>query len=213
MSCYALVQLFVERRRRFAQGFLLVVGAVFVFAMLQPLSYRTELTLSVTRTALPVTTEYAYDSYYRFQADKELADTLVQYLGSATGKQHIAELAGLSSSEYARFTEEELRIARRGANLIAIEYDTPDRALATRLGEALDQTANTYVATLNEDAREPAWFTVIASEPVSREYLLTPVRLVAIALIGGLLAGFWAVLLQYFWEGYRDYARSKSKNQ
>ncbi len=213
MSLYALVQLFVQERQRFVQGFLLVAVIVLAFAFFQPAAYRTELVLSVTRTALAPTTEYAYDSYYRFSADERLAESLVQYLGSATGKRSIAERAALGEAEYDRFISDKLRIARRSANLVMVEYDTRDRATAERLGEALDQAANAYVVGLNVDARDPAWFTVVASEPVSRELALTPARLTVIALLGGLFAGFWAVLLQHFWTGYQQFKTQVTRNK
>lgn len=213
MTAYEFIALFLSRRRLLVGCVLLALSLSLVYFQVQPERYASELVLSVARTAPAPTAEFTYDHYYRFQADERLADTLVSYLGSRTGRERVAESAALKGEDFDRFLETPLRAARLGTNMVVIEYVTFDRALALRLGQALATTASTQVAALNEDAREAAWFTVLSEEPVIRLVPYSLVTLAAAGLVGGALVGFWAVLGSHFWAGYREHGRSKSNKQ
>lgn len=203
MSPYDLIDIFVRQKKLFATlcacGVLASVG----FLLFQPQRYRGEVVLTVTRTALADSAEYTYDEYYRLEADAKLADTVVQYLKSTTGKQMIAERAKLSEESYQRFTHDTLRIARLGTQLILTEYTLPNREEAVRLGEALAFVANRYVASLSEDARDLTWFTVLAEDPVVREAQWSALHVMGIGVFGGVFLAFWGVLVRVFSEGYR----------
>ena len=59
----------------------IICGAIVYFAQSQ--TYKTSLTLNVTRDAAPGRDEYSYDSFYRLQADERFADTVVRWIQSA----------------------------------------------------------------------------------------------------------------------------------
>lgn len=212
MSIYQLIHIFVERKQTFLVTFLTVVIAVFVFSSSQSNSYRGEVLLSITRTALEEAADYRFDEYYRFQADERLAETLVQYLDSASGKRAVADKAKLSEKNRDQYLESKLRIAKRGTNGILVQYKAFGREESMRLGEALSLVANAYLILLNEDARDLTWFTVLSEPPVVAEAKWGIIRVVGVGFFGGIFLAFWAVLLQFFSEGYREYLKSKNKN-
>lgn len=203
MSPYEFIDIFVRQKKLFATlcacGVLASVG----FLLFQPQRYQGEVVLTVTRTALADSAEYTYDEYYRLEADAKLADTVVQYLKSATGKQMIAERATLSDESYQRFTHDSFRIARLGTQLMLAEYTLPSREETVRLGEALAYVANRYVASLSEDARDPTWFMILAEDPVVREAQWSALHAIGIGVFGGGFVAFWGVLARVFIEGYR----------
>ncbi len=211
MSVYDFISLFVQRRKTFGGVFLLILCAAFVFWMTQPSQYRGEVLLSVTRTALEKSSDYAYDEYYRFQADEKLAETLTQYLESAPGKRVVAERARLSGKGYDQYVGAKLRVVKRGTNGILIQYKSSRYEEAVQLGEALDFAASAYVTSLNEDARDQTWFTVLSEDPVIEEVKWSASHLSLAGIFGGVFLAFWAVLLQFFVEEYQKYVRSRKE--
>lgn len=211
MSAYEFISLFVERKKTFLGTLLLVLCITFVFWMTQSSRYRGEVLLSVTRTAVEKSSDYAYDEYYRFQADEKLAETLAQYLESAPGKRMVAERARLSGKGYDQYVGAKLRVAKRGTNGILIQYKSSRHEEAIQLGEALTFAASAYVTSLNEDARDQTWFTVLSENPVIEEVKWSAFHLSLIGVFGGVFLAFWAVLLQFFGEEYQKYVRSQKK--
>ncbi len=203
MTFTELVALF-ERERRLFVG---TVGVAITLSLLayqfQPVKYANELLLSVTRTSVPVTAEYAYDHFYRLQADERMAESLSQYLQSETGKRDVAEKAKLEGNAYKQYTNAKLKTVKSGTNGIRVSYQTDEVALGQTLGEAMGMTANEYIFSLNEDAREKDWFTVIEKKPVTQSAAWSLERFLLIGILVGIFFGFWAVLGRYFWKNYQ----------
>lgn len=65
-----------------ALALMLVAGALFF--VLQPRDYKTTLILNVTRDTYVASGAYEYDQFYRLQADERFADTVVQWISSAS---------------------------------------------------------------------------------------------------------------------------------
>lgn len=208
MSFYEFIQLFEERRRTFLMVLGVVLfGAVLVFQFQKP-CYRTELLLTVTRTSVQSLPEYGYDHFYRFQADERMAESLVQYLSSETGKRDVAEQAKLAEDAFRNYTTSKLKAVRLGTNIVKIEFTTPERGVAGQVSEALSSMANQYLFNLNEDARQKEWFTVVDTVPVtqSKQWSLAYVMITGLA--AGVFLGFWSVLLQYTWQTYKKHKAS-----
>lgn len=211
MTLYEWIALF-ERKRLLVVGLIsLALMSAWGYFLKQPDLYRSSFTLTVTRTALPRPTEYSYDHFYRFQADERLAESVVAYLGSASGKQRVAERAEVDPVSFRAFVQSKLRIARQGTNLMMVETPAVTRESAGRLSQALLTEAEGYLARLNEDARDPYWFTVVSDEPVIHSARFSLVRLTAIGGVIGILAAFWMVVGLHFWEGYRGYRQTNTK--
>ena len=133
MPLFEFIQLFEERRRTFLVVLGIVfLGAILVFQLQKP-CYRTELLLTVTRTSVQSLPEYGYDHFYRFQADERMAESLVQYLSSETGKRDVAERAKLSEDAFRNYTAGKLKAVRLGTNIVKIEFTTPERGEGARL--------------------------------------------------------------------------------
>lgn len=213
MSLYAWIALFERERRLLATLFLTGLVLTWLGFTLQPAQYTGSAMLTVTRTAVENTPDYRYDQFYRFQADERLAESLTQYLMSSAGKQSVAEAARLDSTSFKDFTQNKLRVVRLGTNLMSVEYRVGTHEEAEHVSEALFQVANHFVALLNEDARERAWFTVLGESPVIEVARLGIVQILLIGSVIGLLIAFWGVLLRYFWRGYREHTQSNIKNQ
>lgn len=203
MTLVEFLHLFWASRRLFVGCLLIALLFALGYSFLQSPRYVSEVVLSVARTAASPTSDYAYDHYYRFQADERLADSLVSYLTSRTGRERVAERAELTSAEFQSYVGTTLRAARLGTNLIRIEYATSDRASAQRIGAALTTAANAYVGSLNEDARDPAWFLVLSDQPVIQGANLGGWRLLGLGIGGGVFVGFWVVLSRHVLSEYR----------
>src|SRR5262245_41993460 len=141
MSPSELLHLFVTERRLFLGCVVVAVAGAVVFSFTQPPRYMSEVILSVARTAIATTSQSAYDQFYRFQADERLADTLVSYLTSRTGRERVAERAALTPTAFQTYTGATLRAARFGTNLVQVEYTTHDRESAQKIGAALPTIA------------------------------------------------------------------------
>lgn len=202
MTFTELVALF-DRERRLFIG---TLGVVIILSLLayqfQPVGYTSELLLSVTRTSVATTTEYAYDHFYRLQADERMAESISEYLQSETGKRDVAERAKLEGKAYREYTQSKLQVVRSGAASFKVNYRTSEMVLGDKLGEAIALAANEYVFSLNEDARQKEWFTVIGEKPVTQSAAWPLERFVLIGIVAGLFLGFWAVLGRYFWQNY-----------
>ncbi len=205
---------FTELVAIFDRSRYLFLGTMFVTILVgigayqfQPVFYTNELILSVTRTSVTPTQEYSYDHFYRLQADERIAESLSQYLGSETGKRTVAERAKLSTEAYRTYTNARPKVVRLGTNIIKLQYKTRDVSEGVLLGEAIVAGANEYVFSLNEDARQKEWFTVIGEKPVTKSALWSLSRVVPVVTGVGLFVAFWAVLINYFWRNYQKHKR------
>lgn len=195
-----------DHGRRFFVGvvvFVLVLSALLYH--FQPLRYTSELLLTVTRTSVTPTPEYGYDHFYQFQANERLAETLNQYIASKTGKRDTAERAHLEGEAYRSYLEAKLRVTRLGTSGIVVEYAAPNVAFGEKLGEAIVLSANAYLVSLNEDARQSAWFTLISDKPVTTLATFSLGRMLGLGLVSGLFLAFWGVVGRHFWSEYRQH--------
>ncbi|TXG78213.1 hypothetical protein E6Q11_01530 [Candidatus Dojkabacteria bacterium] len=210
MSFYELFALFYNRRRFFG-GVLgtvwLVVTSTYFF---QPAQYEGELWLTVTRTqGTPSTSEYTYDQFYRFQADERLADSLVAFLVSESGKRLISEKAKFDEYSYQKFLKGKINGMRQGTNAIKVSYRTTSLDQGAQIGEAVLNSANTYLFAINEDAHQPGWFTVVGMKPALWDASWSLERLGVLGLVSGLVVAFWGVVLRFFWDEYRVWQSRK----
>ena len=92
MTFTELVALFDREKRLFIGTLGVAIILLLLAYQFQPVGYTSELLLSVTRTSVATTTEYAYDHFYRLQADERMAESISEYLQSETGKRDVAEI-------------------------------------------------------------------------------------------------------------------------
>lgn len=196
----------------------LIVGIMVAAFLVGFLSYRLQaqwytgtVLLSVTRIAAEDTIDYRYDQFYRLQADERMADTIARYLESGIGMQMIAERAELSAEPSEFFIKGKVQALRTSSQLIQVKYRAKTPTEAKRLADAMLETGERYTASLNEQARERNWFTLLATDPFVKDGRFTLMKSLLIALVSGALIAFWAVLIRWYWQGGQKRDESKSR--
>jgi hypothetical protein len=195
------IQLFIRRRSLIAwiMGTALVIG--FFGYRLQTQWYEGAVLLSVTRQAAEATPEYQYDQAYRLQADERMADTLARYLESEIGRRDTARRVPLTGVRETEFIESRISALRLSSITVQVSYAAMTPTEAERIAGAFYQAGERYVASLNEQAGNRNWFTLVASEPYAKDGRFTLPVALGVALVLGAIAAFWTVLGLWYWKG------------
>jgi len=201
MELRAFIQLFI-REKNLILTIALAALVISIFAYrLQGQWYQGEVLLSVTREAPEATVDYRYDQLYRLQADERMADTISHYLESEAGREEVAEHASLTDAPAKFFVKGKVQALRLSSQLIQVRYRAKTPIEAERLASALLETGERYMASLNEQAQERNWFTLIVSDTVVKDGRFTLPLALAIGLGIGLMVAFWTVLIIWYWRG------------
>ena len=201
MELREFLQLFIVRRSLFAGiiGLALVIGLLSY--RLQTQSYDGVVLLSVTREGVETTPEYQYDQAYRLQADERMADTLARYLESEVGRRDTARQVPFAGVRETEFIESKVSALRLSSNLVQVSFVALTPTEAERIAEAFAETGERYVASLNEQAKNRNWFTLVASDPYSKDGRFTLPVALGVASVLGFIAAFWIVLGLWYWNG------------
>lgn len=195
------VQLFVRQRSLIAW----VVGAALVIGFfgyrLQTQWYEGAVLLSVTRQAAETTPEYQYDQAYRLQADERMADTLARYLESEIGRRDTAREVPFTGIRETEFIESHVSALRLSSNLVQVTFPATTPTEAERIAEAFFETGERYVASLNEQAGNRNWFTLVASDSYAKDGRFTLPVALGVAFVLGAIVAFWTVLGIWYWRG------------
>ena len=187
--------IFIFRRYRvlfFGTVALFVCGG-FLIQWLQPVRYATEITMNIARSGVRATSEYAYDDFYRLQADERFADTVVRWLESPRIVGDIASEARVSESV-------SFDAGRLSSQVIRIRYTMRDEASAKRVAAALFTVLNQETESLNRNRSEDGWFALVGETPSIRDARFGKGRALSIALCLGVFAGFFSVLFRWYWN-------------
>lgn len=195
------IQLFIRRQS-------LMVGIISVAIVIGFLSYRLQtqwyegvVLLSVTREAAEATAEYQYDHSYRLEADERMADTIARYLESTIGRRDTARQIPLTGTREVTFIESDISALRLSSNLVQVSYVATTPTEAESIARAFFETGERYVASLNEQAGNRNWFTLIASDSYTEDGRYTLPVALGVALVLGVLGAFWTVLGLWYWKG------------
>lgn len=174
-----------------------VLGGVYYF--LQPLNFKSVLTLNVTRKGAQQTSDYKYDDFYRLQADERFADTVVRWLESpriATDILVAAEIeaAPLTLRQLGRY----FRAQRLSSQTIKVAYTTTDAKLAKKITTSLVAVLNNNTDNLNKLQNEESWFILTGEDPIIRENRASFPLAMSISLAVGLFFGVWAVFIRHY---------------
>ena len=159
------------------------------------------LLLNISRSGSQQTSDYAYDGFYRLQADERFADTVVRWIGSPRGTEDILRDAGietvsLRTKDLAGF----FTVGRLSSQVIRVEYAMGDSESTEKIAGALTRTLNRYADELNRDARDPSWFTIIGSEPVIRDARISFEKVFGGSVAVGIFFGIFLSLFAHYWE-------------
>lgn len=176
--------------------FLSTIGIVLFFGLLGQFTlgtwHKTELDLNITRTGYQSDTdEYRYDEFYRLQADERFADTVVQWISSKRIKEDITD-----KSKGVDFTR--LKAERLSSQMIKVSFLIKDKNQATKVSQVIASVLNDKTDELNLSQKNPNWFKILVSSPVTYEYKIPLGRLIAMLLVGGMFLGFWVVLIRHY---------------
>jgi capsular polysaccharide biosynthesis protein len=175
-----------------------VIGC-FSFEFLRPVSFATSLTLNVTRLGSQVTDQYKYDDLYRLQADEKFAETVVQWLKSPRIVSDVFSQAGLDPNQATlRQLAGAIKAEKLSSQVINVQFQTKDAESAKRLADAIGSVVGENTRKLNAEQKETTWFFVVSENPVVRKNQIQATTLLAISILGGLLVGFWIVLIAHY---------------
>lgn len=203
MELREIIRIFTREKRLIAGLLLASMVIGFLVYRLQSQWYTATVLLTVTRTAAEDTADYRYDHLYRLQADERMADTIARYLESGIGTETVARESGIGTDHANFFAKGKIEALRTSSQLIQVKYRIRTPLEAERVAAALHQSSERYVASLNEQARERNWFTLLASDPFVKDGRFTLLRTLLIALAVGILVTFWTVLIRWYWYGDR----------
>ncbi len=195
------LQLFIRQRSLIAWilGAAVVIG--FLSYRLQSQWYEGVVLLSVTRQAAEATPEYQYDHSYRLQADERMADTLARYLESEIGRRDTARQVPFTGVRETEFIESQVSALHLSPSIVQVSYAAMTPTEAESIAEAFYKTGERYVASLNEQAGNRNWFTLVASDPYAKDGRYTLLVALGVALVLGVIVAFWTVLGLWYWKG------------
>jgi len=201
MELKEFIQIFKKNIKTFLFVVLMILGAGMVFQLTKPVSYKTSLTINVTRTGTQETQDYKYDSFYRLQADERFADTVIRWLGSPRIATDIYDDAGMDTD---RLNEKQLsrifRAQRLSSQVINVSYINRDSSSGKKLSESIVKILNRETEELNKTQKEEAWFKIIANKPLIKKTGLELVKTSLIFLALGIFIGIWTVFIKHYWE-------------
>ncbi len=132
-----------------------------------------------------------------------MADTIVRYLETEVSRREVARRALLSGSREIEFAASKVTALRLSSSLIKVNYRAATPTESERISEALQETADRYVAGLNEQAADRNWFTIVSSDALSHDGRINLPNALAGSFLIGLLVAFWTVLGLWYWKENR----------
>lgn len=210
MEPYDIVKIYWKERKLFT-----LIVAAFLFGSLiwqvsQPVEYRALLLLNVGREGGRTTSEYAFDDFYRLQADERFGDTVVRWLQSPRVVSDILKESGFDSSSRSENELKSLISAKRlSSQVIELSFSHKEKPVLEKEAVAIVKVLNEYTERLNQDGQKEGWFTVVGSDPVLLDARMTLLKVVGIGGALGCFVAFWVVTL--FWSFRQSAAERKSK--
>lgn len=194
MDLREFLRLFWKERVLFSGTVAVFVATGFVVQLLQPIRFAAEITMNVARSGVRTTTEYAYDDFYRLQADERFADTVVRWLESPRIVSDILYTAK-RDDEMISFDADRL-----SSQVIRIRFVSRDEKTAEVVSRALFEVLNRETASLNRDRLEAGWFALVGETPSIVDARFGKDRAFGISLFLGVFFGFFAVLFRWYWS-------------
>jgi capsular polysaccharide biosynthesis protein len=196
MELKELVKIFRQNFKLFLIILISIIISGLAFQIWRPVSYKSDLTLNITRQGKQETTEYKYDDFYRLQADERFADTVVRWLGSARVLEDIKNKVTFeNNSDVIR-----IKSRRLSSQFIQVTYTVKKISDAAKIGDTIIETVNRETNELNKLQHQENWFTVIGSDPVVKKNEFPISKVILFSLLAGLFFGFWGILLKYYLE-------------
>jgi len=195
------IEIFKKNYKTFLMTVFAVMALGILFQLFRPLSWKATLALNVTRAGSQVTTDYAYDDFYRLQADERFADTIVRWLSSARIVNDVYQSAQVSEEKPAlSLFPYALKAERLSSQFIEVTYVTKDKSSAEKIAPALIGIVNRETENLNKLQKQEQWFTVIGSAPIIVENVFSWNLIIFSSFFLGIFMGFWIVLIMHYFD-------------
>ncbi len=165
--------------------FAIICGIIIYFVQNQ--TYKTYLTLNITRSSSSQREEYSYDSFYRLQADERFADTVVRWTQSA---RVIEDVFGNHNNKFDS--------KRLSSQVISVTFVTKTKKQANDIASKLVTVLNQESQKLNTQQKQDNWFIILGSRPVISDNKLSFVFLIGLSSFIGFFIAFWAVMIKHY---------------
>ncbi len=164
--------------------------------LLQPQRYDASVTIDIAREGIVPTQEYAYDQYYRLQADKQFAETTTHWLRTARVVDDILHQAKSATPASLRKKERFFSAQRISSQSVAVAFRVPTADVARRIATAMEAQLNRRADTLNKNM-QPDWFVLTVSTPVIVSAQKSLWLLVGVGICAGIGVGIVAVVIAH----------------
>lgn len=206
MELREFLKIFIKYKKTFFGIILLfILGGVGYF-FLQPENFKASLTLNISRGSKvsEISDKYAYDDFYRLQADERFSDTVVRWLGSPKVVENILREANLINQSSSNLKDKQLRsffsARRMSSQVVDVTFISKNVSQAFDLAEAIKMNVNSETEKLNERQRQEGWFVVLGDEPVVTSNEKGLVFLLALSGMAGLFVAFFVVMFRFYWN-------------
>ena len=195
------IGIFKKRAKLFFGTAIFVILGVFIYLLLQPITYNTSLTLNITRSGSQNSSDYRYDDFYRLQADEKFADTVVQWLKSPRLVSDIYREAGLNVNQLSLGKlARAIKAEKLSSQIVAVTFSAKNPESAKKISNAIYRIISQNADSLNVEQKEINWFKIVAPEPVIILNKFDPLVILAFSLFLGFFVAFWMVLIAHYLE-------------
>jgi len=170
----------------------IICSAIVYFAQSQ--TYKTSLTLNVTRDSAPKSSEYSYDSFYRLQADERFADTVVRWTQSAHVVKDVFGDMGATSF----MSRNKFNAKRLSSQVVDVTFITSTKKEAEYIAKKLVTALNQESEKLNVEQKQDNWFIILGSEPVIEDNKTSFLFLLSLGAFVGFFVAFWTVMIKHY---------------
>ena len=179
----------------------IIIGCIIfsiVIYFVQKQTYKTSLTLNITRSASEQTEEYTYDDFYRLQADSQFADTVVRW---TQAPYIIEQVFGDDKSGIGFFNSQNLHAKRLSSQVVDVVFVTTTKKDAQIISKKLIKILNEESQKLNAKQKQDNWFVILSSDPITRNNQMSFVFLFMIGAAIGFFVAFWSVMIKHYFVG------------
>lgn len=170
----------------------IICGAIIYFAQSQ--TYKTSLTLNITRDSAPKSSEYSYDSFYRLQADERFADTVVRWTQSAHVVKDVFGDMGTTSF----MSRKKFNAKRLSSQVVDVTFITSTKKEAESIAKKLVTALNQESEKLNIEQKQDNWFIILGSESVIEDNKTSLLFLLSLGAFVGFFVAFWTVMIKHY---------------
>jgi capsular polysaccharide biosynthesis protein len=168
-----------------------VSGMIFYFVQAQ--TYKTYITLNITRGGAESTNDYTYDSFYRLQADSKFADTVVQWIDSPYILEQIFSEGNSGITRQGFFSAD-----RMSSQVIEITFVTSTKQEVENIANNLQKVLNAETQKLNKNQNQKNWFIIVSGNPITGNNQFSLIFLLLVSLLIGFFVAFWIVLFKHY---------------